>query len=142
MANKLPRLVELQARLDEERNIAWARLEQAGVHVVYGFVGLKTHCKVALVVRVGTSTAFAAMSIWRLGITIHKQHEFIPTLDCSPATIPSRTMCEPLFNYLTGYSELPEWKKLILAASQLRILYREHCAEAAAPEPRDVSLPK
>lgn len=112
-------LVELQARLDEERNIAWARmLEKAGVHVVYGFVGIKTHCKVALVVRRDED---------RIRRYVH-----LATGNYNPQTARSYTdlglfTCDEdfaedvglLFNYLTGYSQLPTWKRLIVAPSRL-----------------------
>ncbi len=113
-------VIELKARLDEERNILWAReLEKAGVHVVFGFAGLKTHCKVALVVRreedgirryvhlsTGNYNPQTARIYTDLGFFTCKQ-EFAE--DASA-----------LFNYLTGYSDLPTWKKLIVAPSRLQ----------------------
>lgn len=125
-------LVELQARLDEERNIVWAReLEKAGVHVVYGFLGLKTHCKVALVVRRDED---------RIRRYVH-----LATGNYNPQTARIYTdlglfTCDDdfaddvsaLFNYLTGFSELPSWKKLILAPSFLRQFLIQNIDQEAA----------
>ncbi|MEZ6140577.1 MAG: polyphosphate kinase 1 [Zavarzinella sp.] len=113
-------VIELKARLDEERNILWAReLEKSGVHVVFGFVGLKTHCKVAMVVRKDDD-----------GI---RRYIHLGTGNYNPQTARVYTDIglftsnadyaddvSALFNYLTGYSELPVWKKLIVAPSRLQ----------------------
>ena len=113
-------VIELKARLDEERNIVWAReLEKAGVHVVFGFIGLKTHCKVALVVRREDD-----------GI---RRYVHLGTGNYNPQTARLYTdlafftcntdFCDDvsaLFNYLTGYCELPQWRKLVVAPSRLQ----------------------
>ncbi len=113
-------LVELKARFDEESNIGWARkLEQAGVHVVYGLLGLKTHSKVAMVVRregdgirryvhlaTGNYNPFTATIYEDLGV-----------LTCDDAIGADTT---DLFNYLTGYSTKQDYKKLLIAPVNLR----------------------
>lgn len=113
-------LVELKARMDEERNIQWAReLENAGVHVVFGFVNLKTHCKVALVVRREED-----------GI---RRYVHLSTGNYNPQTARIYTdlgffTCKEdfgedvsaLFNYLTGYSEVPQWRKLVVAPARMQ----------------------
>lgn len=113
-------LVELKARFDEANNAQWARkLEQAGVHVVYGLVGLKTHAKVALVVR-------------QEGEEI-RRYVHIGTGDYNPRTARSYTdlgllsCCEELgadlselFNYLTGYSRQKHYRKLLVSPVSLR----------------------
>jgi polyphosphate kinase len=113
-------VIELKARLDEERNIVWAReLEKAGVHVVFGFIGLKTHCKVSLVVRRDEDSI--------------RRYVHLGTGNYNPQTARIYTdlayftsrpeFCEDvssLFNYLTGYSELPQWRKLIVAPSRMQ----------------------
>jgi polyphosphate kinase len=118
-------VIELKARLDEERNILWAReLEKSGVHVVFGFVGLKTHCKVALVVRREED-----------GI---RRYVHLATGNYNPQTARIYTdlgfftcnsdFCEDvsaLFNYLTGYCELPLWKKLVVAPSRMQAFFLE-----------------
>src|SRR5204863_4824740 len=125
-------LIELKARLDEERNIVWAReLEKAGVHVVFGFVGLKTHCKVALVVRREDD-----------GI---RRYVHLATGNYNPATARVYTdlgfftchndFCDDasaLFNYLTGYSELPHWRKLVVAPSRMQSFMIERIQQEAA----------
>jgi polyphosphate kinase len=113
-------LVELKARFDEENNIVWAReLEQAGVHVVYGVVGLKTHCKAALVVRRESD-----------GI---RRYVHLSTGNYNPATARIYTdlglfTANPdfgedvsaMFNLLTGYSQRRNWRKLCVAPVDLR----------------------
>ena len=113
-------LVELKARLDEANNIAWARrMEENGVHVVYGLIGLKTHCKVTLVVR-------------REGNGI-RRYVHLGTGNYNPATARAYTDLSlfttrpeiaddatALFNLLTGYSTQPNWKRLAVAPVSLQ----------------------
>ena len=113
-------LVELKARFDEANNINWARqLEKAGVHVVYGLVGLKTHCKVTLVVRreedglrrylhVGTGNYNPKTAAIYTDVSI---------LTCSPDFGPDASA---LFNYLTGFAKQQSYRKFLVAPVSLR----------------------
>jgi polyphosphate kinase len=113
-------VIEIKARLDEERNIVWAReLEQSGVHVVFGFVGLKTHCKVALVVRREDDgiRRYVHLSTGNYNPQTARIYTDLGYFTCNP------DFCEDasaLFNYLTGYSELPQWRKLVVAPSRMQ----------------------
>jgi len=113
-------LVEVKARFDEERNIRWARaMERAGVHVVYGMPGLKTHGKLCLVVR-------------QEG-TVVRRYVHIGTGNYNPSTARQYTdvglfTCDEditsdvanLFNYLTGFGQPPAYKKILVAPRHLR----------------------
>ena len=108
-------IVELKARFDEESNIVWARmLEQAGAHVVYGLLGLKTHAKCMLIVRreKGKLRRYVHLSTGNYNPSTARLYT-----DLSLFT--ARTdICEDvssLFNLLTGYSAPPKWNKLIVA---------------------------
>jgi polyphosphate kinase len=130
-------LVEVQARFDEERNIQWARaLERAGVHVVYGLSGLKTHAKLALVVR-------------REGDMV-RRYVHIGTGNYNPSTARLYTdlglfTCREdlvedvadLFNHLTGFGRPPRYRKALVAPSHLRdgvLAEIEAAIEAHRPE--------
>src|SRR5438132_5710336 len=113
-------LIELKARFDEENNIEWAqRLERAGVHVVYGLIGLKTHCKLTLVVR-------------REGQTL-RRYVHIATGNYNPTSSSTYTDlgiftadedigedATDFFNYLTGYSNQKDYHKLLVSPVNLR----------------------
>ena len=119
-------LVELQARFDEERNIQWARaLERAGVHVVYGSVGRKIHAKLALVVRregkrlmryvhIGTGNYHPATARLYTDLGLFTCREEI-TEDVAD-----------LFNYLTGYSRSPAFRKVLVAPDGVRAGLIDH----------------
>jgi polyphosphate kinase len=108
-------IVELKARFDEESNIVWARmLENAGVHVVYGLLGLKTHAKAMLIVRreKGKLRRYAHVSTGNYNPTTARLYT-----DLSLFTA-KEDLCEDvssLFNLLTGYSAPPKWNKLIVS---------------------------
>jgi len=113
-------LVELKARFDEESNIGWARmLEQAGVHVVYGLVGLKTHCKVAMVVRQEGEgiRRYVHMATGNYNYVTSSAYEDIGMYTCDEAIGADAT---DLFNFLTGYSIQPNYRKLWVAPVNLR----------------------
>jgi polyphosphate kinase len=113
-------VIELKARLDEERNIVWAReLEKSGVHVVFGFIGLKTHCKVALVVRREDDgiRRYVHLGTGNYNPQTARIYTDLGYFTCNP------DFCEDasaLFNHLTGYGELPQWRKLVVAPSRMQ----------------------
>jgi polyphosphate kinase len=114
-------VVELKARFDERANIIWARkLEEAGCHVVYGIVGLKTHCKMVLVVRQepdGTLRRYCHIGTGNYHPTTARLYEDFGLLTAE------RTVGEDatdLFNHLTGYSRQSAYRRLLVAPSGLR----------------------
>jgi polyphosphate kinase len=113
-------LVELKARFDEQANIAWARaLEEAGVHVVYGLLGLKTHTKTALVVREeGDSIRhYCHVGTGNYNPKTARIYEDIGLLSASPEL--GADLAE-MFNYLTGYSRQTRYRRLLVAPAALR----------------------
>jgi polyphosphate kinase len=108
-------IVELKARFDEESNIVWARtLEQSGVHVVYGLLGLKTHAKCLLIVRreKGHLRRYVHLSTGNYNPTTARTYTDIALFTCRPS------LCEDassLFNLLTGYSAPPKWNSFIVS---------------------------
>jgi len=113
-------LVELKARFDEENNIVWAReLEQAGVHVVYGVVGLKTHCKAALVVRreAGGIRRYVHLATGNYNPTTARTYTDLGLFTADPEF--GEDVSE-LFNMLTGYSRRRRWHTLVVAPVDLR----------------------
>jgi polyphosphate kinase len=113
-------LVELQARFDEERNIEWARaLEEAGVHVVYGVVGLKTHTKIALVVRDEGAAIrrYVHIGTGNYNESTARIYEDLGLLSADPGL--GADLSE-LFNFLTGYSEPRDFRRLLLSPRSLR----------------------
>lgn len=126
-------VVELKARMDEERNILWAReLEKSGVHVVFGFVGLKTHCKVCLVVRRDEDNAirrYVHLATGNYNPQTARTYTDIGLFTCHPEFTDDATA---LFNYLTGYAELPQWRKLLVAPSRMQTAMIEKIDREAA----------
>jgi polyphosphate kinase len=129
-------LVELKARFDEESNIEWARaLEREGVHVVYGLVGLKVHCKIALIVRreaegirryvhLGTGNYNPATGRLYTDLSLFTANEEIG-MDASD-----------LFNQLTGYSHKADFRRLLVAPLTMRTRLKELIRREIALGPR------
>ncbi len=113
-------LVELKARFDEHNNILWARaLEDAGVHVVYGLLGLKTHCKIALVVRKEPS---GIRRYAHFGTGNYNENSARLYTDISLLTS-DEDLCSDagqLLNSITGFSDPPHWESLAVAPQGLR----------------------
>ena len=113
-------LVELKARFDEEHNIVWARkLEQAGCHVIYGLVGLKTHSKIALVVRREEDgiRRYVHLGTGNYNDSTAKLYTDCGIFTCKDSIGEDATA---VFNMLSGYSEPLSWNELILAPYWLR----------------------
>jgi len=113
-------LLELKARFDEKHNIAWARaLEQAGVHVIYGVLGLKTHAKICLVVRRDPDgiRRYVHMSTGNYNPVTSRIYTDLGYFTCDPDI---GADISHLFNALTGYSQQETYRKLLVAPGAMR----------------------
>ncbi len=113
-------LVELKARFDEENNIYWAReLEKVGVHVVYGLVGLKTHAKMTLIVRKEFDGVkrYVHLSTGNYNVVTAKLYTDIGLFTCDEEICSD---VSDVFNYLTGYSQQKEFRKLFVSPLNTR----------------------
>ena len=134
-------LVELKARFDEESNIEWARaLEREGVHVVYGLLGLKTHCKLLMVVRreAGAIRRYLHLATGNYNVVTSHLYTDIGMLTCDEELGSDAT---DLFNYLTGYSAKTDYQKLLVSPVNLRarfeaMIRREIALQAKGVEGR------
>ena len=130
-------VVELKARFDERANIIWARkLEEAGCHVVYGIVGLKTHCKMALVVREepdGSLRRYCHIGTGNYNPKTARLYEDFGLLTAE------RTVGEDvtdLFNHLTGYSRQSAYRRFLVAPAALRAGLLERIEQRGQARPR------
>jgi polyphosphate kinase len=130
-------VVELKARFDERANIIWARkLEEAGCHVVYGIVGLKTHCKMALVVREepdGSLRRYCHIGTGNYNPATARLYEDFGLLTAD------RTVGEDatdLFNHLTGFSRLSSYRRFLVAPEGLRAGLVERINQQVARQAR------
>jgi polyphosphate kinase len=138
-------VVELKARFDERANITWARkLEEAGCHVVYGFVGMKTHSKLMLIVRQqpdGTLRRYCHIGTGNYHSTTARYYEDFGLLTADRSVGEDVT---DLFNHLTGYSRKSGYRKLLVAPELLRagIVERieRQAAQARAGKPARIAF--
>jgi len=113
-------LVEIKARFDEQNNIRWAReLEQAGVHVVYGLLGLKTHCKTCLVVRKEGDRLqrYAHIGTGNYNPKTARLYEDVGLFTADEDVVSDLT---DLFNHLTGFSNVSSYRRLLVAPEGIR----------------------
>ena len=118
-------LLELKARFDEESNIGWARkLEEYGVHVVYGLLGLKVHCKALLIVRKEGDIIrrYAHLATGNYNAVTANLYTDVGMFTCDPDM---GADCSDLFNVLTGYSAKSKYRKLLVAPNSLRDRFEE-----------------
>ena len=118
-------LVELKARFDEENNIHWAqKLEKAGCHVVYGLSGLKTHCKILLVVRREEDgiRRYVHMGTGNYNDSTARIYTDLGVMTCKE---PYGSDASSLFNVLTGYSRPPRYNRFVTAPIDLRPFFKE-----------------
>jgi polyphosphate kinase len=138
-------VVELKARFDERANIIWARkLEESGCHVVYGIVGLKTHCKMALIVREepdGSLRRYCHIGTGNYHPTTARLYEDFGLLTADPTVGEDAT---DLFNHLTGYSRKRSYRRFLVAPAALRagLLERigQQAERSAAGKPARIRL--
>ena len=135
-------VIELKARFDEENNIEWAqRLERAGVHVVYGLVGLKTHCKLTLVVRreQGSLRRYVHIATGNYTPTSSSTYTDLGLLTADQEI---GTDATEFFNYLTGYSRQQNYRRLLISPVNLRekltALIERETANAKAGRPAQI----